>query len=177
MANAYGRAWHSAASQATSKPSAQAARQKQRSLAAHEAQAAHRRLPCSRTPDRGVSRRARRLSPSTASPSASSPRAEADQRFCPSRRARTSRRRTSGSPGWKDRQAITIQYMSVRRGPKIRLQSQELKHRHCRASGARSTRAPFSRGNGFEINGSWVARRRSDGQLRSEPAAPCGSTD
>ena len=56
-----------------------------------------------------------------------------------------------GVAGWKDRQAITIQYMSVHRGPKVRLQSQELKIDTI-GFGRDEYSSAASRGNGFELN-------------------------
>lgn len=69
-----------------------------------------------------------------------------------------------GLAGWKDRQGITVQYMSIPRGRVVRLQSQELLI-ETEGFASEPFSSEFSRGNAFEINvrnllGSDLARMR-----------------
>ena len=56
-----------------------------------------------------------------------------------------------GIAGWKDRQGITIQYMSVRRGRPVRVQAAEVKIETAGFARARLS-SEFSRGNAFELS-------------------------
>ncbi len=67
-----------------------------------------------------------------------------------------------GIAGWKDRQAITIQYMSVHRGKTVRVQTPELRIDVAgRANEPYSSE--FSRGNSFELN----VRALHGGEIRT----------
>lgn len=55
-----------------------------------------------------------------------------------------------GVAGWKDRQGITVQYMSVPRGRKVRIQAPELKIDSI-GFGNEPYSSEHSRGNGFEL--------------------------
>lgn len=73
-----------------------------------------------------------------------------------------------GVAGWKDRQGITIQYMSVRRGRPVRLDEPELKI-DTAGFADEALSSEQSRGNAFEVN---VRALRSDDLRRLRGALP-----
>jgi len=73
-----------------------------------------------------------------------------------------------GLAGWKDRQAITIQYMSVRRGRPVRLEEPRLKIETAGFAGD-ALSSEHSRGNAFEVN---ARALRSDDLRRLRSALP-----